>query len=449
MDAQQQNPSDVTAVDQIPNRLTSDPSFWGATATQFLGAFNDNVFKQLLLLLAVSKALEGATKTDMQGLAMIVFAIPFVLFAGPCGFLSDRFSKTHIIITSKVLEIVAMVMGVAAFFWFDQFGMTGLLFVLGFMGLQSTVFAPSKYGILPELFHGKDLPKVNGVFLMTTFIAIILGTVLAGFLSQAMPDQLWVASLVCVVVAVLGTLTTFPMRITHPSTPDARFQLQSVGIPRQVRSLLWRDRSLTSAMLASCMFWLCAGIVQQAVNSLGKVQLKLGDSQTSILAGAIAVGIAVGCMLAGLLSRGKIEFRLVQLGVWGILACLSVLSLPGSFNGHFLGFVGSLPVLVLLGVFTGMFSVPIQVYLQARAPAQQKGQVLAEMSRANWLAIFISGVLYSAFDFILVSANLPRCYLFGFTMLIMLPVAILYHPKTEQVETEEPAKEAELCSEQA
>ena len=418
----------------IPQRLAGDPSFWATTATQFFGAFNDNVFKQLLLLVAVNQALQGDGSTDYQGLAMVVFAAPFVLFAGPTGFLADKFSKTTVIVVSKVMEIIAMALGVAAFFWYDTFGMSGLMGVLAFMGLQSTLFAPAKYGILPELFHGRDLPKVNGVFLMTTFLAIIFGTVLAGILRDWLPGKLWIASLVCVGVAVVGTLTTIPIRRTAPATPKARFTLQSFGIPKNTLHLFMQDKSILKALLASCMFWLTAGIVQQGVNSLGKVQLELSDTQTSWLGGAIGLGIGLGCMLAGLLSSGKIEFRLVQIGAWGILFCLGLMATPGPNHGHLLGLWWSLPVLVLLGIFTGMFSVPIQVYLQAKAPEDQKGQVIAEMSRANWLAIFLSGFLYSIFDQVLIWGDLARCYVFGFTLLIMLPVALFYHPHSEALE---------------
>ncbi|MEW4452705.1 MFS transporter [Bremerella sp. JC817] len=426
----------AASVKSIPEHLSGDPSFYATTATQFFGAFNDNIFKQLLLLVAVNQVIQEKDGTDYQGLAMVVFAAPFVLFAGPTGYLADKFSKTTIIRVSKVLEIVAMVLGVAAFYWYDQLGMTGLMIVLAFMGFQSTLFAPAKYGILPELFHGRDLPKVNGVFLMTTFLAIIFGTVLAGILCDWLPNNLWIASTVCVGVAVVGTLTTLPMRHTPPATPDVKFTPQAAGIPKKTRELFLRDHAILKALLASCMFWLCAGIVQQAVNSLGKVQLELSDTRTSWLGGAIGLGIGLGCMLAGVLSSGKIEFKLVRIGAWGIVGCLGLMALPGGQHGQLLGLWGSLPVLILLGIFTGMFSVPIQVYLQAKAPEDQKGQVIAEMSRANWLAIFLSGFLYSIFDQVLIWGNMPRCYLFGFTLLIMLPVALLYHPKSEALDTE-------------
>jgi len=417
--------------------LSGDPSFWGTTLTQFFGAFNDNIFKQLLLLLVVSRAIEGEEQTDLQGVAMMIFAAPFVLLAGPSGYLSDRMSKSTIIVISKVLEIVAMVGGVVAFFYYDMLGLFGLFSVLLFMGAQSTLFAPSKYGILPELFHPTDLPQINGVFLMTTFVAIILGTVAAGIVRDLVEDELWIASLMCVAVAIAGTLTTISIRKTPPATPNARFTYETLGMPKKTRQLFFQDRSLSAAILASCMFWLCAGVVQQAVNSLGKVQLQLSDTRTSLLAGAIAVGIAVGCLVAGLMSKGQIEFRFVQIGAWGIVGCLAVLALPGSVHGHLLGFWGSIPILLLLGVFTGMFSVPIQVYLQAKAPEDQIGQVLAEMSRANWLAILFSGVLYSVFDQVLIVADLSRCYLFAFTLFLMLPIAIWYHPSSEMLEAEQ------------
>ena len=416
------------AKDVVPSQLTSDAAFWGMTGTQGLGAFNDNMFKQLLLLLAVSQA------ADHQSIAMLVFALPFLLFSGPAGFLSDKFSKRTIVILSKVAEIVAMALGVVAFYYYDSLGVSGLFAVLFLMGLQSAFFAPAKYGILPEMLHEHDLPKANGIFLMTTFLAIIFGTVAAGWILDNFTTTLWMGSGFCVLVAILGTGTSFLIRKVPASTPDSKFSKSTFAIPKKTIQLFRSDFSLLSALLASCAFWLCAGIVQQAVNSLGKVQLLLTDGNTSILNGSIGAGIAIGCMVAGLLSRGKIEFRLVRIGSWGIIVCLVLMALPGSQQGHLLGFYGSLPVLTLLGLFTGFFSVPIQVYLQAKAPDDQKGQVIAEMSRANWVAIFMSGLLYFVFDKILRFAEMDRCWLFAFTAVLMLPVALIYHPKSETLE---------------
>src|SRR6478735_7197584 len=190
--------------------LFGDPSFYGMTATQFLGAFNDNLFKQLMLLLAIPVGAAAATKADEQGFATMVFSLPFILFSGYAGYLSDRFSKRTVIVLAKLAEIGIMLLGVAAFLSYDLAGYRGLLVVLFLMGTHSAFFGPGKYGILPELFRDADLPRANGVILMTTFLAIIFGTASAGMLQgllydaagERVPERLWIGSLVCIGIAV-------------------------------------------------------------------------------------------------------------------------------------------------------------------------------------------------------------------------------------------------------
>ncbi len=184
-------------------------SFRGLAITQFLGAFNDNFFKQLMLLLAIP-VLPGAL--DQQQVATIAYALPFVLFSGLAGFLSDRYSKRMVIVVAKAAEIGIALLGMFGFLMYGVTGYQGLLFVLFLMGAHSAFFGPSKYGILPELVPNKDLPKANGIVLMTTFLAIIFGTVFAGMLGdwlvgadRALGDvasKLWIGSAVCIGIAI-------------------------------------------------------------------------------------------------------------------------------------------------------------------------------------------------------------------------------------------------------
>jgi acyl-[acyl-carrier-protein]-phospholipid O-acyltransferase/long-chain-fatty-acid--[acyl-carrier-protein] ligase len=419
--------------------LFRDRSFWGITATQFLGAFNDNVFKQLVLLLAVAAAKQGAAKQgaaqhDLQGVATILFSLPFVIFSGYAGFLSDRYSKTTVIVLSKVAEIVAMLLGVVAFAAFDSTGFTGLLVVLFLMGAQSAFFGPGKYGILPELFREEDLPRANGVILMTTFLAIIFGTASAGLLGDAAGNaagstaQLKYASAICVVIAVLGTLTSLLIRKLPQAAPELRFQLSSLAVPPDTRRMLWSDKPLVAALLASCMFWLVGGVAMQGVNSLGLVQLGLNKTMTSALTATIGIGIAVGAVLAGKLSHGKASGRVVAWGAWGMVVGLGLMAiyLPG--GKHLLGFAGSVPVLGLLGVACGLFAIPVQVFLQSRPPEGQKGRMIAVMNQANFIAILLSGAIYWVFDRVLITTGLPRSPVFALTALLMLPVALFYRP---------------------
>jgi acyl-[acyl-carrier-protein]-phospholipid O-acyltransferase/long-chain-fatty-acid--[acyl-carrier-protein] ligase len=410
-----------------------DRAFWGMTATQFLGAFNDNLFKQLMLLLALKVAVR-----DMQPVAMMVFSLPFLLFSGYAGFLSDRFSKLSIIVPSKVAEIAVMLLGVAAFWLFDTVGLPGLLVVLFLMGTQSAFFGPGKYGILPEMLRERDLPRANGIILMSTFLAIIFGTAMAGVLKVSLKvdaaegaSRLWLASAVCVAIAVLGTLTSLLIRRVPASQPDLRFEMSALAVPPDTSAMLRRDRPLLLALLASCVFWMLAGVTQQAVNSLGAIQLQLNDFLTSVLAASIGVGIAAGAVIAGRISRGAVDFRIMRVGLWGLVVCLLTLSLPGPHHGHLLGFHGSVVVLLLLGMSAGLFAIPLQVFLQARPPAGRKGRMIAAMNQANFAAILLGAGVYSLFDQIVVSLDWNRHPIFAMSALLIVPLAVFYRPHAD------------------
>lgn len=411
------------------------------TATQFLGAFNDNLFKQLMLLLAIPVGAAAALEQDRQAVATIVFALPFILFSGYAGFLSDRYSKRRVIVLSKAAEIVVMLLGLFAFANFAAFGYEGLLVVLFLMGMQSAFFGPGKYGILPEMLPKEQLPRANGIMLMTTFLAIIFGTAAAGFLGEnfidemAAPElravQLWKGSLICVVIAVAGTLTSLWVRRLVPAKPKLTLELDSLVIPAATRRLLAVDRPLLLALFASCVFWLVAGIAIQAVNSLGLVQLGLNKFQTSVLTASIGLGISIGAVIAGRLSHGRAEFRIVRVGLWGLVLFLGILSPSHADGTHWLGFQGSIVALPLLGVAAGFFAIPVQVFIQARPPKDQKGRMIAVMNFVNFIAILFSGVLYGLFDRMVEWQGWPRSAIFAMMAAIVLPLAVLYRPKNE------------------
>ena len=424
--------------------LMQDRSFWAMVVTQFLGAFNDNLFKQLMLLLAVPVAVAGAQAKgeDAQGIASILFALPFVLFSGFAGYLADRGSKRGIIVMVKVAEICVMLLGLIGFAMYGVTGYDGLLVVLFLMGLQSTFFGPAKYGILPELFREEDLARANGIIIMSTFLAIIFGTVSAGGLGDLLVDRaqpetasrLWMGSLVCVGIAVVGTLSSLLIRYVPPAIPDLKFSWEVVFNTVAMKHAE-RDRPLMWAVLASCMFWLVSGFAIPAINSLGLRQLGLSDTKTSVLTAVIGLGIALGAVAAGKLSTSSVDFRLMRIGSWGIVLLCIPMAITIPNRGHLLGFTGSLVVLTCLGASAGLFAIPVQVFIQARPPAGLKGRILALMNQANFLAIAISGFIYELFDGVIDVFNWPRSATFALMSLFMLPVALFYRPR--------PAEDAE------
>ncbi|MEQ8790204.1 MAG: MFS transporter [Pirellulaceae bacterium] len=427
--------------------LNVDRAFWGMTATQFLGAFNDNVYKQLVLLLAVTATSSSGESYDLQGPGMVVFALPFLLFSGIAGYYSERNNKRTVIVLCKVAEIVVMAAGVLAFFFYPVTGFAGLLAVLFLMGTQSAFFGPGKYGILPELFRQRDLPQTNGVILMTTFLAIIFGSAFAGLLMEHFVARIWIAGMACVVIAVAGTGTSLMVRRTPPAKADLRLTLSAFVVPGDVWRGMRADHALLWALLASCMFWLVGAVVQMSINALGIKQLGVGELRTSLLVTGVGVGIAVGAMLAGRLSRGQVNFTIMRIGAWGIVGTLllvAVFNPPSELlsqdfswlsgpRGMWLRYGATMAALVAAGGSTGLFAVPLQVFLQSRAPHDQKGRVIATMNLANWIAIIVGGVLYSACSPLLEWLSWPASTMFVITAMLMAPVAALYRPRNESL----------------
>lgn len=447
-----------------PASFFKDRSFWGLTITQLLGAFNDNLFKQLVLLLCIEKAREIAAATGgevsdkYQPYAMAVFAIPWILFSGVSGFLADRLSKRRIVVLCKSMEIVVMSCGLLAFlsgqFW-------ALFVVLFLMSVQSTVFGPAKFGILPEQFRSADLPRINGIFQMTTFLAIIFGFATAGILKDLLPGQQGLALVSCVsiVIAVIGTAAATLVRPTPVAQPDLKLTWHAAGIDGDNWKLLQENRFLLGVLLVSSLFWFTAGVVQPAVNVYGKVDLGLSDTRASLLQACMAIGIAFGCVLSGRLSMKRIRFGLVRAGTFGMTIGFPLLTviaymypglpantLPsetgttaaaGSGNLIFDATTGEWMArycLIWLGGCAGFFAVPLQVALQSVPPESQKGRMIGTMNLANWCGILLAAVFYGIFEVVRYQLNVQAdlnirpAVVFSVLAVIAGVTSIVYRP---------------------
>lgn len=439
-----------------------DRAFWSITATQFLGAFNDNVFKQLLLLLCIDMA-HGDPSRDQQWLVQILFSAPFILFSGFAGYLSDRFSKSRIVLLCKIAEIGIALAGMAAL---GVASLSSAMFVVCLMGTHSAFFGPPKYGILPELFQEHDLPRVNGVIAMTTFLAVILAFPTAGALKIAVQGELWHASIACVALAILGTGTALLLRRTPPTAPGLEFQPSSLFVDQKTWASVKANPGLLKALIASSVFWMTGGVVYPLViNAVGRMQFGLDDYQTGLLASCTGLGITVGCVIAGALSKNSFRAGILRLGMWGMLASLVVLAIPGSgliereisagvaskfsssppaegeaepgsgtvkrsFRPVLIGLTGSRLVLGLLGISAGLFSVPVQVYLQARAPQGQKGRVIGIMNLFNWIGIAGAGLYHGVANSLLAGYQAPNL-VFAAAGLAVIPLLVWYRPRDE------------------
>ena len=368
------------------------PFLW----TQFLGAFNDNLFKIVVSMLAVHAATQASAGRQLS-LVGVVFILPFLLFSGYAGQLADVYSKRTVLVVTKSLEIVAAGLGLFAF----MAGHLNLLYaVLFLIALQATFFSPAKYGILPEMLPDRDLSRANGVLEMSTFVAIVAGTAIGSFMFDEWRDRLWIIGVVVVAIAVLGTALSTGIPRVPAAAPGARIALNPwreivIGIKR-----LRGNRMLWLTVMGISYFWFLGSLLQLLMILFGTEVMGLGDRWTGILTTFAAIGIAIGSLAAGRLSGDKVELGLAPIGSIG----MGVFAILLSRSGH--SFALAALNLCLVGFFGGLFAVPLNALLQQKSGDEEKGRLMATNNFLNMLAIMVaSGALWLCRDIIGMKAD--------------------------------------------
>ena len=357
-------------------------SFGRLNATQFLGAMNDNILKLLVIfcLIGVKGADQAGVVTATVGAA---FVLPFLLFSAPAGCLADRLRKSRVIVVVKAVEVLVTALAVAAFAlgWHD-----GLYMVIFMMATHSAFFAPAKYGVIPELAGREQLSGANGLVESFTYLAIILGTVLASALTQAVAGRYWLAALFCLGVALAGLWSAAGIDTTTSADPARRIALFPTEILRTVMSIR-HDRQLMLAMIGQAYFMFVGAYAQLNLIAYGMQEMGLAEANSGYLFLAAALGIGGGSLLAAKLSGRDVEFGIVPIGALGLtVAPILLHAVPPTL-------FSCLAILVLLGVSAGLFSLPLQTFIQFRADPARRGEVLAASSFINWVAILGASAL--------------------------------------------------------
>lgn len=363
--------------------LLAHQGFQSFLWTQFLGAFNDNIYKMVVSLRAVHVA--AGESSFYLSLAGAVFVIPFLLFSGYSGHLADAISKRRVLIAVKVFEVAVMLAGIASFFTTRIEYMLGILFL---MALHSTIFSPAKYGIVPEMLPQGELSRANALLEMSTFVAIVLGTAIAGVLFDLWKLTPWYLGFVMTGVAVMGLLTSLRITRVPPSGSSEKFRWNPFAEIITGTRHLMADRPLLATVAGISYFWFLGALFQMDLLLFGTEVLKVEPRFVSLMVAALAVGIGVGSMLAGRLSGSKVELGLVPLGS-GLMSIFCVVLWAVSHS-----YVGSVIALSLLGVASGLFIVPLNAYMQQRAESKEKGRIVATNNFWNTAGLLLaSGVL--------------------------------------------------------
>jgi 1-acyl-sn-glycerol-3-phosphate acyltransferase len=396
--------------------------------TQFLGAFNDNILKNALVILLSFHAAEWSTlnAATLVNLCAGIFILPFFLFSATAGQIADRFEKSRLIRFVKLFEIA--IMGVAA----AGFAMRSLALLLGalfLMGMHSTLFGPVKYAILPQQLQADELIGGNALVEAGTFVAILIGTILGGVLVAGFGPPA-VAS-TAFAVAVCGYLISRAI----PVAPAAAPQLQINWNPL---SETWRNiafcrgqRTVFLSILGISWFWFYGALFLSQFPAYAKDSLGGDESAVTLMLALFSIGIGVGSLLCERLSGHKVEIGLVPFGAIG-LTLFGVdlwLATPSAAVATHLGALDLVADshhwrifadLTLIGIFGGFYIVPLYALVQSRSPVEHRSRIIAGNNILN--AAFMVAAALIAIVFLQVGLTVPQLFLI--TALLNAAVAI-------------------------
>lgn len=360
------------------------------------------MFKLLVIYLLINVKGPAAANTILS-IAGAIFVIPFLLFSSSSGILADRLSKKIIIVYTKVLEVLIMLFGLVAVIFESEIGAYTALF---FMASQSALFGPSKYGIIPELVEPNKVSKANGSITSVTYLAIILGTFIASFIVDITHKNFVIEALFCVCIAIIGLITSLGIRRTEPQNSTKKINPFFLYEIYQTLRFSWKVPHLITAMFGSSFFLFIGAYTQLNIIPFAMQSLGLSEIGGGYLFLATAVGIAAGAIIAGQISKDKVEPG---------ISCITGFFIAIFFIGlHLFSWSLTMTIihLTLLGMVGGAYLIPFDSFIQINSPVGKRGQVIAATNFFSFL-----GVLAAAFTLYLISEKLGFTASSGFFMM--------------------------------
>ncbi|WP_428380194.1 MFS transporter [Nevskia ramosa] len=390
------------------------PFFW----TQTLGAFNDNVFKNALVIL-VSFGIAGLSQDQINlyvNLAAGLFILPFFLFSATAGQLAEKYEKSQLIRIIKFVEIGIMGLGVIGLYLGQVPFLLGVLFL---MGAQSALFGPVKYSILPQALHPAELITGNAWVEAATFLAILLGTMLGGWLiarSYGVPG----VSVVIVAIAVLGYLTARAIPTAPAAAPDLKINWNAFSETWRNIAFMRSNRTVFLSVLGISWFWFYGATFLAQLPNWTKLNLGGNEQVVTLLLTVFSLGVGLGSLLCERLSGDRVEIGLVPLGSIGLslfgadlyFAAPGEATTIGLGAAAWLAQAGSVRVLVdlmLIGVAGGLFIVPLYALIQTRSAASHRSRIIAGNNILNAAFMVASAML--AIALLKLGLNIPQLFL--------------------------------------
>ena len=385
-------------------KLMREKRFLPFFCTQFLGALNDNVFKTALITMAV---FHTADLTMLNGAALAtllpgIFILPFFLFSATAGQIADKFEKSQLIRVVKIFEVVLMLFAALGFvlhvFWL-------LVLALFMMGMHSTLFGPLKYAYLPQHLAESELVGGNGMVEMGTFVAILLGQIIGAGLGMHQGGEL-VTGFSILGLALLGYLASNHIPNSPAAEPSLKINWNPITETGRNIAFVWKSQAIWLAIIGISWFWFYGATLLAQFPVFAKEVLHGDESVFILLLAVFSVGVGLGSLLCEKLSKGIVEIGLVPIGAMGMMAFgvdLYTSSASGIADWRLLADIA------LIGLFGGVYIVPLYALIQSRAQKTHQSRVIAANNILNALFMVISA-MFAMLIFNL-GLNIPELFL--------------------------------------
>ena len=372
--------------------------------TAALGAFNDNVFRNAMLGLVIVIGLSNEEVALYANLAPALFILPYFLFSATAGQIAEKYEKSALIRITTAMEIA--IMSVAAVgFWFGQPAL--LLVVLFLTGLQSALFGPVKYSILPQVLRPEELTGGNGLIEMVTSISILLGMIAGILLLQGSEFGPRYAAFAVVALAITGHLVSRAIPRAEAAAPDLKISWIPIKESLSVLRLARKQRAVRNAVLGISWFWFVGTVLTAQLANYSEVHLGAAEKQLTIYLlclALVSVGTGIGSLLCERLSARTVEIGLVPMGALGMtIFCIDLYfarsglaPVAGIGAAEFIRQPGSFRIMADLtgfGLFAGFYVVPLFALVQSRTPRDELSRVIAALNIQNALFIVAAAVL--------------------------------------------------------
>lgn len=398
--------------------------------TQGLGAFNDNIYKNGLAAMLVfsGSQLAGLNTNQVVNLSAMAFILPFFLFSAMFGQFADKYEKSAQIRGIKLFEIGIMSLATLGF-WLNSLPL--LLSVLFLLGFQSTMFGPIKYGIIPQVLDRRELVGGNALVEMGTFVAILLGTIAGPILMGIEADWPKWVSVAGLLTAVAGYIASRKIPRAEAVDPDLKINWNFVAETVRNISYIRENRVVLNSVLGISWFWFFGATFLVQIPSYSENILGGDEVLMSMLLAMFIVGISTGSLLCEKLSGGQVEIGLVPFGAIGLtlfgvdmyFASPAAPVAQQTLSGFF-AIAGNWRIvfdLLMIGIFSGFYIVPLYSLVQQRTQASHRSRVIAGNNILNAFFMVVSAI---AAMILLGGAGFTIPQLFLFTALLNLVVAI-------------------------